>query len=214
MKQHIKIAVIGGTGKSGKYLVNTLLEQGHHFKALVRNPKNFTIKSPLVEVVHGDVGSYGEVKSLLQGCEVVISLLGTGIPPSPPTIFSTGTRNVLKAMNELEVKRYILATGLNVGTPYDKKGPKTTFATAWMYENYPKSTKDRQLEYRLLTESSIDWTLIRLPMIALTDNRSGVRASLEDCPGDGIAAPDLADFVISQITDLTFVRKAPFIAGR
>jgi len=54
MKQIIKVAVIGGTGKSGKYLVKELIRQGFHFKILLRNPESFQINNPLVEVVKGD----------------------------------------------------------------------------------------------------------------------------------------------------------------
>lgn len=212
MKQNTKIAVIGGTGKSGKYLVKSLLKQGHNFKALIRNPENFKTESPLIEVIHGDVCDYSMVLSLISGCDTIISTLGAGIPPSEPTVFTTGTKNVLRAMTELRVKRYIVVTGLNVDTPFDKKGPKTKFATAWMHENYPKSTMDRQEEYHLLTDSDVDWTLVRLPMIRLTDKPGEAKADLEDCLGDGIGAADLANFLINQMDDTTFVRKAPFIA--
>lgn len=105
MKHSIKIAVIGGTGKSGKYLVQELVKQGYNFKTLVRNPDNLKIESPLVEVVHGNVDDYETVKSLLNGCGSVISTLGMGIPYSPPTIFSTATLNIIRAMDELDIKR-------------------------------------------------------------------------------------------------------------
>jgi len=213
MKNNIEIAVIGGTGKSGKYLVQELLNQGYNFKALVRNPKNFKVENDLVEVVHGNVNDYKTVLSFIEGCEVVISTLGLGIPYSEPTIFSTACKNIVQAMNELGLKRYIVVTGLNVDTPFDEKGPKSKFATDWMYTNYPKSTLDRQREYDLMVESELDWTLVRLPIIELTDNRKKKEASLEDCLGDNISATDLATFLIEQIEDESFHQKAPFLAN-
>ncbi len=213
MKHSIKIAVIGGTGKSGKYLVQELIHQGYNFKALVRNRENFKIKNPLVEVVHGNVDDYETVKSLIRGCEAVISTLGTGMPYSPPTIFTTATENIILAMNELGIKRYVVVTGLNVDTPIDKKGPKTKMGTEWMYSNYPKSTQDRQHEYDLLCESNLDWILVRLPLIELTEERRKTKTSLEDCPGDNISATDLAHFLIEQLDNKEFVGKAPFLAN-
>jgi len=212
MKNKVKIAVIGGTGKSGRYLVQELIRKGFNLKVLVRNPENFKIESPLIEIVYGDVRDSEIVKLLIQGCDVVISTLG-GTPLSEPTVFSKATRNILKAMNKFDIKRYVVVTGLNVDTPLDKKSPKTKFATDWMYTNFPKSTKDRQDEYDLLVESQLDWTLVRLPLIIMTDERLETKISLEDSVGDKISATDLADFLINQIGDTSFIRKAPFIAN-
>ena len=39
MEQKIKIAVLGGGGRTGKYLVTQLLSQGYHLKLLLRNPE-------------------------------------------------------------------------------------------------------------------------------------------------------------------------------
>jgi len=213
MKENTRIAVIGGTGKSGKYLVRELIKQGVHFKALVRNPQNFQVESPLAEVVHGDVSDFQKVKSLIEDCSAVISTLGWGIPPSVNTIFTKATQNVLRAMDEFGLDRYIVVSGLHVDTSYDKKSEKTKMATEWMYANYHESTQNRQQEYDMLLESKLDWTLVRLPLIELTDERREVKPDLEDCLGDKISATDLADFLIGQLDDKTYIKKAPFLAN-
>jgi hypothetical protein len=82
-----------------------------------------------------------------------------------------------------------------------------------MYKNYPLTTADKQLEYNLLAESNIRWTLVRLPMIELTDQRSPVDVNLEDCTGDKISATDLACFLCGQLSDDNYVRRAPFISN-
>ena len=76
MKSFQKIAILGGTGKSGKYLVERLLDYGFQLKLLLRNPENFTIKNPLIELVSGDARDYESVKLLLKDCQAVISTLG------------------------------------------------------------------------------------------------------------------------------------------
>lgn len=213
MNNKFKIAVIGGTGKSGKYLVKQLIEHGFKFKILLRNPDNFQINNPLVEILEGDVTNPNVVNSLVEGCEAVISTLGLGIPASEPTIFSQATTNVLHAMNEHKVRRYIVTTGLNVDTPLDKKSPKTLFGTDWMRKNYPISTANKQTEFEILSSSKVDWTLVRLPLIEETDESSEIIVSLEDCLGDKISAMDLANFLIQQLSTDAFVRKSPFIAN-
>jgi hypothetical protein len=86
-------------------------------------------------------------------------------------------------------------------------------ATQWMQEHFPESTADKQKEYELLSASGLNWTLVRLPVITLTDGRFKLAVSLEDCPGDTISAPDLAHFLIEQLNDKTYLQKAPFVAN-
>jgi putative NADH-flavin reductase len=213
MKPTQKIAVIGGTGKSGKYLVEQLLNQGFSCKILVRNPDRLRIQHPLLGIIIGDVKDYRAVCSLVEGCDAVISTLGLGIPPDEPTLFSLATRHILRAMHACGVDRYIVTTGLHVDTPLDKKGAKSKAATDWMYANYPVSTADRQTEYSILAASNSNWTLVRLPLIKQTHETYGISVSLQDCPGDKISAADLAHFLTGQIADNTFSKQAPFIAN-
>jgi len=211
MNQKPIIAVIGGTGKSGKYLVNELINQGFQIKVLVRNPQNFLINSPQVEMVEGNVSDYNSVLQLIENCTAVISTLGMGIPASEPTIFSESTIHVIRAMNASQISRYIVTTGLNVDTPFDSKKSKTAMATDWMKSNYPRSTADRQLEYEILRKSNLDWTLVRLPLIKLTDQRFLAEATLEDCEGDEISATDLANFLIEQLNSNSYIKQSPFV---
>lgn len=206
MEQITKIAILGGTGKSGKYLVKALIKQGFHFKMLVRNAEsrltsNLPSENSLVEILNGDANDYETIRLLIEGCEAVISTLGS----------SQASTHLIRAMNECHIKRYIFLAGININTPFDKKSPKTKLATDWMYENYPIPTKNRQAEYELVAASNLDWTLVRLPLIEQTDARNTIQTSLEDCEGDKISASDLAHFLIEQLSDKTFIRQVPFL---
>lgn len=212
MHHTFKPAVIGGTGKSGQYLVKALAGKNIRFNMLVRNPEHLSIKYPQAEIVYGNVLDPEAISSLFEGCDVVISTLGLGIPASQPDLFSHATANLLQAMATHGIKRYIAVTGLNVDAPGDRKSDQTTAATAWMYANFPVSTADRQKEYDMLSASDLDWTLVRLPRILQTEDRSEVSVSLEDCPGEGISAANLAEFLIGQAEDRRFIQKAPFIS--
>jgi putative NADH-flavin reductase len=209
LEQKIKIAVIGGTGKAGNYLVKELLRQGFRLKLLLRNPENFHMDSPLIELVSGDARNYEAIQILLEGCGAVVSAVG--YREGEPVIFSQATQHVLRAMEEWGISRYLSLTGLNVDTPSDQKNPKVQAATEWMKTNYPKTTVDKQIEYQLLTESAVGWTLVRLPWIHLTDSQEDVTVNLVDCPGDGVSAGALARFIAMQLSDKTYLRQAPFV---
>jgi putative NADH-flavin reductase len=211
MESKYKIAVIGGTGKSGQFLVIHLLKLGIPIKMLIRNPENFQLKSPLIEIIRGDARDPRAVYSLIEGCNAVISTLGQ--PKNEPPIFSDATRNVISAMDFFRIRRYIITTGINVDTPQDKKTGYTEAATEWMKDNYPKTTADKQTEWDLLVASALDWTLVRLPYIELTDKKSEVKINLEDCPGEKISATSLAEFLADQLNDTTYFKQSPFISN-
>jgi putative NADH-flavin reductase len=209
MISNAMIAVIGGTGKSGRFVVQELISKNIPFRILLRNAS--TYNGSVGHVVQGDVRELEAVKRVCQGCTAIISTLGQ--PKGEPAVFSHATRNVLAAMQLLHIKRYILTTGLNVDTPSDKKGLATQAGTSWMKKHYPETTADKQLEYELLAASNVDWTLVRLPLIGLTENSDPIAASLGDCPGDGIHGLDLARFLVRQIDDGQYIRQAPFLAN-
>jgi putative NADH-flavin reductase len=211
MKNIEKIAVLGGTGKAGKYLVKALLDQGYHLKLLLRDAEKSTIHSPLIEIVVGDARNYESILDLLDECQVVISTLGQ--PKGELSIFSQATQNILRAMNECHTQRYIVITGLNVDVLEDNKSSQTKFATEWMKNNYPETTFDKQLEYNILSQSNINWTMIRLPLIEQTDEKSKTIVSLNDCLGDKISANNLAYFIIEELSARRFIRKSPFLAN-
>lgn len=210
-----KIAVIGGTGKAGTYLVKTLLSQGHSIKMLLRNPDKLTdYTHPQIEIVTGTVTSTDTMDTLIKGCTAVISTLGMGNPPSAPDIFTRSTQNVLQAMERYKLRRYIVITGLNVDVPTDRKGRDAAAGTAWMKAHFPVSTENKQQEYQLLSRSTLDWTMVRLPRIEQSDEARPICIDLEDCPGSSISATSLARFLVGQIDADTYFRKAPFVADR
>jgi len=206
-----QIAVLGGTGKSGKYVVQELLKRGYRLKLLLRHPENFTATNPNIQTVKGDARSGADIFTLLQGCDAVVSTLGQ--PKGEPSIFSAATGNVLHAMQTLGIRRYIVTTGLSVDAPGDRKSAQTQAGTEWMKTHYPETTFDKQREFELLQNSSADWTMVRLPLIELTDETPPVKVDLENCPGNGISATSLAHFVATQLNNDSYVRQAPFIAN-
>lgn len=208
----IKIAFIGSTGKCGKYVLNHLLQNGLTCKLLLRNPQTLDDLKNKVEIIQGDVRDYHSVSTLLQGCNLVISTLGQPAGEAAP-IFSAATKNIIRAMQQHNIRRYIVATGLSVNVPGDIKGPAVAYATEWMYQHYPVTTADKQVEYEELAKSNIDWTLIRLPLIEQTTQAPQISVNLHNCPGSAISATSLARFITNQLFYRAFIRQAPFIAN-
>jgi putative NADH-flavin reductase len=211
MKHPEKIAVLGGTGKAGQYLIKQLLSQGYTVKALARNPEKIEQAGPLIEVLQGNARDYESVHNLLSGCDAVISTLGPSGKDTDTCSMAVG--HIIKTMHELKIPRYIEVSGLGIDTPGDNKGFQTRLIVSILKWFFPAVIEDRQKCYRMLEESSIQWTIVRCPMIKLTDSASHIKTSLLDSPGRKISAGGLAEFLVNQLNQDQFVRKAPFISN-
>ena len=211
MRQINKIAVLSGGGRTGNYVIAQLLNQGYSIKLLLRSPSTFQVSNPSISILQGDALDDMVTRSLVEDCQAVVSTLGQR--KDEPLVAAQATINVLKAMTECGIQRYILVAGLNVDTPFDKKSPATRTASEWMKTNFPAIHEDRQKAYSVLSSSNVNWTLIRVPFIDFAAMAGKTIVSLEDCPGNKISASDIATFVVRQLRDDTYFKKSPFISN-
>lgn len=211
MKNISKVAVLGGGGRTGNYLVNQLLKKGFSVKLLLRNPEKFEIQNSKIEIIKGDALDFESIKVLLKESEAVLSTIGQR--KDEPLVASAVTKNVLKAMKEYNINRYVLLAGLNIDTPFDKKSSKTIMATDWMKANFPIIQEDRQKAYTLLEESDVNWTQVRVPFIEFSNDSSEIAVNVKDCLGDKISAFDIAVFMTEEMVESNYSRQSPFISA-
>lgn len=207
----IKVALIGATGKAGKYLLKELLNQGYQVKVLLRKPESFTISHPNLEIVAGDIKDLDTTRNLLDYCDAVISAIGQ--PNDEPLISSLAAKNLIQVMDQNRISRYIFLAGLSIDLPGDQKSEANLQGSKWMKETFPIVMTDKEKALRYLQKSDIEWTMVRLPWIEETAERRKLKVSLQDCLGEKISTSDLAIFVVQQLIDSNYLRKAPFIAS-
>lgn len=125
----MKVALIGGTGFVGSYLVDELVSQGHRPRLLVRPGSEAKVEhAQEVDRVTGDVGDPKAVRATLEQAEAVIYNIGLlrEFPERGITFQSMhvdGLRRVADIAGELDVKRFILMSANGVrpdGTPYQR----------------------------------------------------------------------------------------------
>ncbi|QRR02033.1 NAD(P)-dependent oxidoreductase [Dyadobacter sandarakinus] len=214
MKNIQNIAIIGGGGRTGRFLVEALLRQGYLLQLLLRHPEQFSIQNPAITTIQGDVLDPQAVNAVVAGCDAVISVVGQR--KDEPLVASQATINILHAIRSQPAGndiRYIALAGLNVDTPSDRKGPETQQATSWMRETFPDIHADRQKSYAILEESDVKWVLVRVPFIEFIPAKHNLQISLIDCPGTKVTAGDIAEFMIGLLDGDQYWRKAPFVAN-
>lgn len=211
MRHQNSIAVLGGGGRTGKFIVTQLLDHGYRLKLLLRNPEEFQLRNESIDIINGDAIDPKAIHSLVKDCQAIISTVGQR--KDEPLVASRATINILNAMAEYGVERYILVAGVNVDTPFDKKSVETAAATEWMKINFPMIHEDRQKTYSILAASNVNWTLVRVPFIEFTEVKCETVVSEVDCKGNKVSAANIAAFVTEQLSDSSYIKKAPFIAN-
>ena len=157
----MKVAVFGGTGFVGSYILDELLAQGHQAKLLVRFGSESKLESfSNIESVFGDVSSLESIEETLSGCDAAINLIGLIREfPSKEITFEDlhfqSAKRVIHAAEKAGVKRFILMSANGVkpnGTPYQ--------TSKWLAE-------------QVLKGSIMDWTIFR-PSLIFGDPRGRV----------------------------------------
>ena len=158
----MKIAVFGGTGFVGSYIIDSLIEENHLPKLLVRKGSESKLAlAEKCEIINGDIDNISSIKETIADSDAVIYTIGIirefkSKSITYENLHFDGAVKCIDAAQEAGVKRFILMSANGVcpdGTGYQK--------TKWMSEQYLKNTK-------------LDWTIFR-PSTIFGDPRGGGR---------------------------------------
>jgi len=205
------IAIIGGTGRAGKFLAKSALEKGYHVRMLVRTPPKPLFDGQNITLIQGDARNRDDILSLLRGCQAVINTFGQ--PNKAVALYSEITALVIQTMKELEIKRYIGVTGGSLDIDGDKKSVLNKIGAMAFRILYSEMMEDKRKELHLLQASKLDWTLIRLPFVKENEKSKVIKEDAFDMPGLKISSRDIARFMIEQLHNPFYIGKTPFISN-
>lgn len=209
-----KVLIVGATGGTGRQLVEQALERGHVVTALARDPSALRIEHPRLAVVRGDVLDYRSVEAAVHGQDAVLSALGHKRFFYPTRILSEGTRNLLRAMETHGVQRFVCETALGIGDSAGRMGVYYTFFVIPII--LPFYFWDKARQERLIAASGVSWVVVRPG--ALTNRAKRGRYRHGRNVGSflwtvRISRADVADFMLNQMTDNTYLGTAPGVCG-
>ncbi len=210
MKQNVSqknIVVLGASGATGRRVVGAARERGHEVTALVRRSGSFDPTPNLAEHLWTDLGDVDTLTSVLDGADVVISALG-GAEKGPTTVCTDAIRTTVTAMGAARVSRLIVLSAHGVLETHDK----SLFSVA-VWAGVGEKMKDKESMEPLITGSTLDWTIVRPPMLKNT-RATGKYQVGENLPirlWSSIGREDLAGFLVREAEKPRFVRKHPRI---
>ena len=207
----MKLALLGATGRTGRYVLDQALADGHRVTVLARNPSKLPPGKYSLTIQLGDVVDANAVDDVVYGQDAVISALGLGAGQDPDA-FSRGLANIVAAMQTNSVRRLVVVTG--AGILLDREtGQMRIDSPAYPAAYLPFGAEHRRI-YELLLRSDLDWTLVCPPSMVDDPPTGAVRSALDYLPAGGksITYADAARFTYAQIGDSSHLRQRVGIA--
>lgn len=150
-----------------------------------------------MEVIKGDALNFDDVEKTVNGSDLVVCVLGTRNSLEATTMMSTGTKNIIEAMNKHNLKKasFCMSTFL-----------------FWDEAKVPKQFTEINADHRRMLEiikaSDIDYRAVLPPHIA--DEPSGkYEVAYDKCPecSRSISKHDLGKFFIECLENDAHARK-------
>ena len=208
----MRVLIIGASKGIGLETTRQALDAGHDVRALARSATAIAISNPSLEKMQGNALKTEDVEAALVGVDVVIQTLGVGLGEllRPVHLFSDATRKLIQAMKIQGVKRLICVTGFGAG---DSRASISCLQRLPFQIVFGRAYDDKSLQEQLIKESELDWTIAR-PGVLTSGPRTGQYQILSESSqwrNGIISRADVAEFLVRQIGDQTYIRKAPVL---
>jgi putative NADH-flavin reductase len=213
----MKIAVFGATGFSGRAILLEALKQGHDVSILVRDASKIKIKDQKLRIVEGNVMDSQVVATILHHQDAVIQCLGIGGKGDgkPTTFISDATKIIAEEMGKQKVPRLIAMSNVGAGNSLSfQPWLFTKFILPYFMKWLKVIIDDKNRMETVIMNSELEWTIVRCPNIIDKTPKGNVHPTLE---GKGlkltVTLGDMAEFIIHQLTDSTYLRQAPSVSN-
>lgn len=206
----MKLTIFGASGKTGVELVKQALEKKHVITAFVRDPSRLSIQHDQVDVITGNVLKAENVAEAVQGQDAVVCVLGSN-ELKKTAIRSAGTANIIQAMKQSNVQRFIVVSAMGTGDSWNTLSSTGKFLYATVLKS---SREDHEAQETAVKESSLDWTIIR-PSGLTDEPKTGEYEVGENIPAktSRIARADVADLILKELDQNAFIGKAVTITN-
>jgi nucleoside-diphosphate-sugar epimerase len=211
----MKITIFGSTGATGQLVIEQALARNHEVIAYARQPDKLSICSEKLRVVKGQLTDDGAIDDCVAGADAVISVLGPAGRASGTPV-ADGTRRIVRAMVAHGVKRLVVTATPSAADPADLPPLSFRLAVVAVRLFAGSAYEDIVRTAEIVRASPLDWTVVRLPVLT---NESALHPAVAGYLGDSriklfsLSRNALATFLIEQVSDDQWIRKAPALSN-
>lgn len=208
------VLIIGASRGIGLATTILALERGYSVVAFARSANGIPLDHDRLKKVAGDARKQDDVRRAIEGVGVVIQALG--VPANarmltgPIDLFSGATATLLPLMKQAGVPRLISVTGFGAGDSRDRIPALQRLGFNLIFG---RAYSDKDIQEQMIMQSGLDWTIAR-PGVLLNSRGKGrykILTDSKDWRNGVIARADVADFLIRQLADDAYLRKAPVL---
>jgi putative NADH-flavin reductase len=211
----MKIAVFGANGPTGRLLTRLALDEDHEVVAFTRRPDAFPIEHPCLTVAAGDVHDAAAAASAIDGTDAVLSTLGVPFAKNPITVYSGGITNIIAGMHAAGVKRLAVVSSSAVAPHPEPLGGFVfeKIMQPYVVNKLGKTLYDdmRRME-AIVSASNVAWTIVRPSGLFEAPAVSDYGVEIDHIGHRFTARIDLADCLLRQALDDTYVRSTIAVA--
>jgi putative NADH-flavin reductase len=211
----MKIALFGGTGPTGRHIIEEALRQGYELSVFTRDAGNLSAFDGKVEVVVGDLNNREAIRACIAGADAVISALGpNSLKARDKRPIMRGVGTIISVMEELKIRRLIQVSTAIYRDPKDAFDlPSQAFVMLFRLIVH-NAYDDIRATADLVSKSRLDWTLVRIPNLRDGPATGQLVAGWygKTKLGTKLSRGNLAQFLVDQLEATVYVRAAPAIA--
>ncbi|HJP03929.1 MAG: SDR family oxidoreductase [Gammaproteobacteria bacterium] len=209
----MRLLVFGGSGKTGRHMVEQALERGHTVTAALRDAGRLSVNHPNLEIVEGaldDAAFLGKVTA--KGFDAAVSTLG--IPHmGDATPLADMTRVIVDALEAQHIERFVCMTSLGCG---ESAGQGTWITGLIQRTGLKYILRDKEVQEEVIRNSKLRWTLLR-PARLVSKVSKGKIIRWEGSPPDRrikweVSFAEAAEQMLAMLSDPGSVYKGIQIA--
>ena len=218
----MRILILGATGRTGRFLVEEAVKQGYDINVLLRDKGRLNVSSKSITLFEGTPSNINALLPAMQGCEAILSTLNisrTSDFPwaplrTPKNFLSAAMENIIKAADQLQIKRIIITTAWGVSET--KK--EIPFWFRWLidYSNIGYAYRDHELQEELLKNTSLNYTAIRPSALTNALNNKEILISFNNSPSPRliISRQNVARFMLYVLKNDLYIKQSPTVSEK
>jgi putative NADH-flavin reductase len=194
------ILVLGAISQIVQQVIFEALDNAFNITVMLSESEKLSLLHNNLEIIKGDVKNYYDVKSAAAGQDAII----WAFENEKAALITTGTHNMLLAMEEMRVQKVICLSSIGAGS--------TAGRTSWWFDFTRLFTKINDIyeakgeQEKMIVESGLSYTIVQIGNYVDDCSRQPikifkpeqVKKSLFTSPS--VCRKSAAQFVISQIS--------------
>src|SRR3984957_20735535 len=162
----MKIAVIGGAGRTGRQVVRQALDRGHEVVAVARSPEKLNVADDRLTVAAADVHDADALARAVVGADAIVSTFGPAAGCQPTDVYSAGITNVLAAINGGATRRLAVISASPAGPRDEQPAALRLLVLPILERFFGGAYADlRRMEAVLARRDDLEWACLRPPRL-------------------------------------------------